>query len=234
MLFIRHHGGPGSVQVHHEHVRFTRFGHSAVLVEAAGTRLLIDPGGFSTDDAFALEGLDGIVVTHQHPDHLDADRIGDLLGRNQDAMLLCDPETVGIVGHGTWTAHGDGDDSTIGALAVRGVGTQHAVILPQLPRVTNTGVLVSAPGEPTFFHPGDSYEHSPDGVDVLALPITAPWASISDTVEFVTRVSPTMLFPVHDAAITDQAYGIYWGLAENFGGVTDARRLGPAESTTVG
>ena len=26
--------------------------------------------------------------------------------------------------------------------------------------VTNTGVLVSASGEPTLFHPGDSYDHT--------------------------------------------------------------------------
>ncbi len=62
-----------------------------------------------------------------------------------------------------------------------------------------------------MFHPGDSYETAPDGVDVLALPLSAPWAKVSETVDFVQRVSPTTLFPIHDRTISDLAYGIYWG-----------------------
>ena len=219
--------------MHHGHVKISRFGHAAVLVETAGTRLLIDPGVFSPPEAFALEGLDGIVVTHQHPDHLDAARIGGLLEHNPDAMLLCDPETADVIEHGSWTSHGHDDEATVGSLTVRGVGTRHAEILHQLPRVTNTGVLVSAAGEPTLFHPGDSYEHVPDGVTVLALPLTAPWARIADTVSFAEQVSPATLFPIHDGAITEQAYGIYWGHVERFAGVEDARLLGQSESMTV-
>ncbi len=220
--------------MHHGHVKISRFGHAAVLVEASGTRLLIDPGVFSSPETFALEGLDGIVVTHQHPDHLDAARIGGLLELNPDATLLCDPETADAAEHGTWTSHGHDDEVTIGSLTVRGVGAQHAEILPQIPRVTNTGVLVSASGEPTLFHPGDSYEHAPAGVTVLALPLTAPWTTIADTVAFAGRVSPTTVLPIHDAAITPEAYGIYWGHVERFAGVDDVRLLGQTESTTVG
>ncbi len=220
--------------MHDGHVKITRMGHAAVVIEAAGTRLLIDPGNLSADETFDLEGLDGIVVTHQHPDHLDPDRIGGLLERNEGAMLLCDPETADAVGHGAWTAHSHDDETFIGGLTLLGVGAQHAVILPDLPRITNTGVLVSAEGEPTLFHPGDSYEHAPEGVDVLALPLVAPWAKISETIDFVTRVSPATLFPIHDSAIIERAYGTYWGHVEKFGGVDDVRRLGQTESTTVG
>jgi L-ascorbate metabolism protein UlaG (beta-lactamase superfamily) len=220
--------------MHDGHVKITRMGHAAIVIEAAGTRLLIDPGNFSSDEAFELDRLDGIVVTHQHPDHLDPDRLGGLLERNQGATLLCDPETADALEHGAWTAHSHDDETFIGGLTLLGVGAQHAVILPDLPRITNTGVLVSAEGEPTLFHPGDSYEHAPDGVDVLALPLVAPWAKISETVDFVTRVSPATLFPIHDAGLAERAYGLYWGQVENFGGVQDARRLDPAESTVVG
>ena len=220
--------------MHDGHVKITRMGHAAIVIEAAGTRLLIDPGNFSTDETFDLDGLDGIVVTHQHPDHLDVDRIGGLLERNEGATLLCDPDTAEVVEPGAWTSHSHDDQTYIGGLTVLGVGAQHAEILPDLPRIANTGVLVSAGGEPTLFHPGDSYEHAPDGVDVLALPLAAPWAKISETVDFVTEVSPATVFPIHDAGLAEQAYGLYWGQVENFGGVQDARRLGPAESTVVG
>lgn len=213
-------------------MQITRFGHAAVLVEAADTRILIDPGAFSAEAVFALEGLDAIVVTHQHPDHLDQDRAPGLLERNPEALLLCDPETAAAVEFGSWTENADGLETTVKGLSLRGVGTQHAVILPSIPRIGNVGVLVTADGEPSLFHPGDSYEHAPDGVDVLALPLSAPWAKSSETVDFVQRVSPGALFPIHDCTVSEIAYGIYWGQVAGHGGVEDARKLGQTESTT--
>ncbi len=219
--------------MHDGHVKITRMGHAAVLIEASGTRVLIDPGVLSVDAAFALEGLDAIVVTHQHPDHVDRERLVALLERNDGATFLCDPESADLLEVGTWTAHTHDDESFVGGLRVLGVGAQHAEIVPQLPRIANTGVLVSAEGEPTFFHPGDSYEHAPSGVDVLALPLTAPWAKAAETVEFVRRVSPTTLLPIHDAGASEFGHGVYWSHVTNFGGVEDARPLGPTESTVA-
>ncbi|MEV7396396.1 MBL fold metallo-hydrolase [Aeromicrobium sp. NPDC092404] len=214
-------------------MEITRFGHAALLVEAAGARILIDPGVFSRDETFELEDLDAIVVTHQHPDHLDVSRGAALLERNPQALLLCDPETASTTEIGDWREHADGTVTEVQGLTIRGVGAQHAVIVPELPRVANIGVLVTAEGEPTLFHPGDTYEHAPDGVDVLALPLAAPWGKVSETVDFVRRVSPTTLFPIHDLTIAEPAYGIYWGHVVNFGGVEDARQLGQSDIATV-
>lgn len=214
-------------------MQITRFGHAAVLVEAADTRILIDPGTFSLDATFELEDLDAIVVTHQHPDHIDRDRGQHLIERNPDAALLCDPETASVLAFGSWLEHGDEVETGIKGITVRGVGAEHAVIVPDLPRIANVGVLLGAPGEPTLFHPGDSYEYAPEGVDVLALPLSAPWGKVSETVDFVQRVSPTTLFPIHDLTISELAYGIYWGHVSNFGGVEDVRKLGQGDTTDV-
>lgn len=213
-------------------MQITRFGHAAVLVEAADTRILIDPGAFSVDEVFELDGLDAIVVTHQHPDHLDQGRTPALLARNPDAVLLCDPETAAVVDFGDWTENSDGLETTVKGLTLRGVGSQHAVILPTIPRIGNVGVLVSADEQPTLFHPGDSYEYAPEDVDVLALPLSAPWAKTSETVDFVQRVSPTTLFPIHDCTISELAYPIFWGQIAGHGGVEDARKLGQTDSAT--
>lgn len=212
-------------------MRVTRFGHSAVLVESAGQRVLIDPGAFSSPDVFELEGLDAIVVTHQHADHLDRERVQRLFDRNLKALRLSDPETASQVD--AFTAHTDGDVTTVETVTITGVGTTHAEILPVIPRVTNTGVLITAQGEPTFFHPGDSYASAPDGVDVLAAPLSAPWAKVSETVDFVRRVNPATVFPIHDAGIAALMYGIYWGHLSTHSGVGDARQLGPSDSVTL-
>jgi L-ascorbate metabolism protein UlaG (beta-lactamase superfamily) len=214
-------------------VKITRFGHAALLVEVSDTRILIDPGTFSSDDTFALTGLAAIVVTHQHPDHVDQGRLPQLLEGNPDAMLLADPQTAAMLEVGGWLENADGRETVLGGITLRGIGSTHAEITPQLPRVNNVGVLVSAPGEPTLFHPGDTYEYVPAGVDVLALPLSAPWAKVSETIDFVQRVGPRTMFPIHDRTISDVAYPLYWGHSTNFGGVEDARKLGQADSTTI-
>ena len=205
-----------------------RFGHAAVLVEAAGARVLIDPGVFTSDAAFELTDLDAVVVTHQHPDHLDRDRIGSLVSANPQARLLADPETAESIAG--WDATAPGASVTVGALTLTGVGSRHAEIVPQLPRVANVGVLVTAEGEPTLFHPGDTYEYRPNGVDILALPLSAPWTKVSETVEFVRAIAPRTAFPIHDCTVSEPGYGIYWMHVENHGGVPDLQRLGQTEA----
>jgi L-ascorbate metabolism protein UlaG (beta-lactamase superfamily) len=210
----------------------TRFGHAALLVETETTRILLDPGTFCDDAVFELTDLDAIVVTHQHPDHLDQDRVPGLLANNAQAQLICDPETADLMDVGSWTPNADGLEHVVGDVTVTGVGAQHAVILPEIDRIANVGVLVAAGGT-TVFHPGDTYEHAPQGVDVLALPLGAPWAKLSETVEFVQRVAPRAVLPIHDRTIADLAYPMYWGQVAAHGGVDDARQLGQSESTQV-
>ncbi len=204
-----------------------------MLVESAGRRVLIDPGTFSSPTTFGLEHLDAVVVTHQHPDHLDRDRVPALLATNPEALLLADPTTAEELGGG-WQAHTDGDRHEVGDLVLRAAGRQHAEILPTIPLVDNVGVVVTAPGEPTFFHPGDSYATTPDGIDVLALPLGAPWAKVSETVAFLGKVAPRVAFPVHDCTISALAYDLYWNHVVNHGGVADMRRLDQTEGTEVG
>lgn len=208
-----------------------RFGHAALRVEVAGTSILVDPGTYSVDPAFELVGLDAIVVTHQHPDHADPERIPRLLEGNPSARLVAESGAAGkLAATGrAWEVLEPGRHVEIGGTRITGVGGTHAVIHPELPAVGNVGVTIAAEGQPTLFHPGDAYEDSPPRADVLALPVSAPWAKLSETVEFARRVGARVVIPIHDSALTGTGYPIYWRTIEQLGGSARCERLGPTD-----
>jgi len=53
-------------------------------------------------------------------------------------------------------------------------------------------------------HPGDSLAFSLNQpIEVLALPITAPWLTIKDAVETAIKIKPKVVIPIHDAIMKD-------------------------------
>ncbi len=62
-------------------MQITHFGHSCLLVEIDGTKVLFDPGNFS-HGFDGISGLDAILITHQHPDHCDVAKLPDLVAAN--------------------------------------------------------------------------------------------------------------------------------------------------------
>ncbi len=111
-----------------EIMRLTHFGHSCVLVELNGSKILFDPGNFSHGFE-GITGLDAILVTHQHPDHADPARLPELAEANPDAVLYSDPQTAEKLG-GRWTGVRPGDRFSIGDVEVTGTGGEHAIIHP--------------------------------------------------------------------------------------------------------
>lgn len=195
-------------------MRLTSLGHSSVLVDAADTLVLFDPGAFSPT-AGDLTGLSAVVVTHTHPDHLDPEKLATLVADNPQARILVEPDLAGRLREEDRFVRVEpfipGTETYVGGLVLRARGGEHAEIHPEIPRVGNIGVIVGAEGEPSFFHPGDSYEVVEEavGVDVLGLPLTAPWAKSAETVEFLRAIHPRVAVPIHDAVVSPAGRAVY-------------------------
>ncbi|MBU9763212.1 MBL fold metallo-hydrolase [Mycobacterium sp. TNTM28] len=199
---------------HNIGMQLTHFGHSCLLASISDTTVLFDPGTFSHGFE-GVTGLSAILITHQHPDHVDTARLPALIDANPQAALYADPQTAAQLGE-PWRAVHPGDEFRVGALTVRGSGGRHAVIHPEIPVIDNISYLVGDDEHAArLMHPGDALFVPDEPVDVLATPAAAPWMKISEAVDFLRAVAPARAVPIHQGIIEPNARGIYYGrLAE--------------------
>jgi L-ascorbate metabolism protein UlaG (beta-lactamase superfamily) len=186
-------------------MRFTKLGHSCVRLEKDGAVLVIDPGTF-TDAAAALAGADAVLVTHEHPDHLDAATIRAALQADPDLTLWANPSVTAqfaeFGGRVHETRHGDALSAA--GFEVHVYGRDHALIHRDIPLVVNTGFLVD--GE--LFHPGDSLTVPEEPVRTLLLPISAPWLKAGDMIDYFRQVAPARGYGIHDAILNDNGLAL--------------------------
>ena len=152
-------------------MRISKYGHSCLHVVDGSASILIDPGtlsqGFET-----LSGLTAVLVTHQHPDHVDPQRLPGLLRANPGATLYADTGSVGVLADAgvTATPVATGDVLDVGTTVEVRSG-DHAIVHRDIPVIPNATYLIGG----RLFHPGDSLTVPDRQVDILALPTSAPW-----------------------------------------------------------
>ncbi len=192
-------------------MRLTKYEHACVLVEDEGARVLIDPGVYSSGFE-TLTRLDAVLLTHQHADHVDLDRLGPLLADNPEARVYADDATAEILrDKGIEAAVASDGDRLDLPIEVTVHGVNHAVIHPDIPIIPNVGYLVSG----RFFHPGDAFTVPDVPIDVLGLPTGAPWLKAAEAVEYLRTVAPRIAVPIHEAVLTRPAmhYNLFERLA---------------------
>lgn len=207
----------------------TRWGHSCVRLDHAGRALTIDPGAFSQVGP-ALDGAQGVLVTHEHPDHVDLDAVAAAASGGAD-VVAPEPVVAQLAERGVPAerlhAGTPGERRTVAGFDVQVLGGLHAVIHPNAPVVANLAYLVDG----VVLHPGDSWTLPPAEahVDVLLVPLGAPWLRVGDAVDHVRAVRPQRLVAVHDAGLSETGVRLAVDLIGRLGGAGPVTVLGPGE-----
>lgn len=212
-------------------MKLTKHGHAAVSVEQDGRRLVIDAGAFTDPDV--VDGAEALLITHEHADHFVEATVRAKVQADPALQVYCNG-AVGeqLDGLGT-NLHvvGDGDAFDTAGLPVQVHGELHAVIHPDIPRITNIGFLLDG----RLFHPGDALTDPEVDVSTLLLPVHAPWSRTADLIDWVREVGPKRTLAVHDGLLNDTGLSVVGRLLGDGGPGTGAgyQRLAPGESLEV-
>ena len=189
-------------------MRITKFGHACVRVEHAGTTVVLDPGVFT--DVAALDGADAVLITHEHPDHY----LPDHLRATEAAIFTIDAVAARIREDAPEVAERvtvvAPEESFDVGFPVRAVGELHAVIHPELPRFSNSGYVLRL-GDTVLYHPGDALTVPGEDVDVLCVPVSAPWMRAAEAIDFAREVRAPRNLAIHDRVYSEAGLKIVDG-----------------------
>ena len=181
-------------------MRITKFGHACVRLESDGQVVVLDPGGFTEPEA--VDGATAVLITHEHADHYAPDHL-----RRTDAPVFTIEAVAARIREDApdvaerLTVVEPGQQLDVG-LPVRVVGERHAVIHPEMPRFDNSGYLLEVEGK-RIYHPGDSLTLPEAEVDLLLLPVSAPWLKVSEAIDFGRDVGAPRSLAIHDRVYSE-------------------------------
>jgi L-ascorbate metabolism protein UlaG (beta-lactamase superfamily) len=205
-------------------MRLTKYGHACVRLEDGDRVLVIDPGTYSEPES--LSGATAVLITHEHADHIDVDKLKAARASNPALTVHTHPALAATLGDGVIPV-APGDTFTAAGFSVRAVGGAHAEIIDGLPGCPNIGFIADG-----LYHPGDSLFVPAEPVDTLLVPASGPWLKLGEAIEFARAVKPARAFPIHDAMFSDLGLDNFDRWLDMKGG-TDYARIPLGESVEI-
>lgn len=215
----------------------TKFPHACVRLEKDRRVLVIDPGIFSEASA-AVARADAVLITHEHPDHIDQAVVLSALAAHPTLTVHAPAGVANTLREAAPATANQVHDTAAGGqfvaagFKIRCYGGQHALIHASIPVVANVGYLV----DDAVYHPGDSLI-VPSGIEVgtLLVPVHAPWSKVAEVVDFVVSVRAPRAFQIHDALLNEAGLGFTESHIARIGAEYGCtfRHLAPGESVEL-
>jgi L-ascorbate metabolism protein UlaG (beta-lactamase superfamily) len=176
-------------------MRITHHGQSCLLVETDGdARLLIDPGTVTTGrvDLADLGAIDAVLLTHQHPDHVDPGPVAELV--ESGAVLFANAPTRALFRDDVPVEVVAGGASFDAAgVRVTAHDLPHMPMIDGSPGPPNLGYVIDG----RLLHPGDAREVTGLVAEVLAVPIAGPSTSSHLAYLMAKAVGAATVIPIH-------------------------------------
>lgn len=181
-----------------------KIGHCCLLIQTEKLTILTDPGAFSTGQNL-ITGIDVVLITHEHADHLHTESLKEVLKNNPEAKVLTNTsvgkklDEIGVA----YSLLERRSQTEVFGLTLEAFDCGHEEIFEEIGQVQNTGYFI----DNKLFYPGDSFCNPEKPVDILALPVAGPWCKISDAIRYALSVKPRKVFPVHDGMLQTERIG---------------------------
>jgi len=183
----------------------TRLADSCILVETDAGTTLVDPGFFTFDsgvvDLDSLGDIQRVLVTHEHGDHVKPEFVRWLVDRGSDVVVHSNQAVADLLtSHDIEVATGPLTDVSFEDVLHEPVPSG---AMPPNRAYTIGGVVT---------HPGDSQQVTSSAA-IMALPLLAPWTSMTEAVRFAARLVPRQVFPIHDFFTSGSGRAALLGIA---------------------
>jgi L-ascorbate metabolism protein UlaG (beta-lactamase superfamily) len=182
-------------------LKITFIGHGSLMFTFDGKIIHVDPVGREADYA-RLPKADIILVTHEHPDHLDPDVL-DLLQKDK-TLLVVTEICAGLVGDCVVMKNGDirtADGLNIEAVPAYNMVHMRSEGIPFHPKGSGNGYMITF-GDTRVYVAGDT-ENIPEmrnleNVDIAFLPMNLPYTMTPEmAAEAAQSFMPKILYPYH-------------------------------------
>lgn len=189
-------------------MKISKYIHSCLLIKEQEKVILIDPGNYSVEEkAINIEKisqLDYLLITHEHPDHLYVPFIKELVGKFPELIIIGNQTVANILSTENIKSQVEGNEF------IEAIDAPHEHIFGA-PQFQNTLFNVFS----LLTHPGDNISFDKTS-RILALPVQAPWGSLTQAVEKAMELKPEIIIPIHDWHWRDEARKAFYAHLKDY------------------
>ncbi len=181
-------------------MKLTKLIHSTLLFEYKNTRILFDPGEYLIEEAINnLKNIELILITHNHPDHIEVAILKQILAQNKNAKIITNTEVSKLLSDEqieSETCDG-GNETEFNDIKIKSFEFSHIEIWKDITLPQNTAYLLDS----VLYNPGDSFGVIENEAKICTFMITGPGTPIKSAMEFAIEQKMKLGVGIHDGML---------------------------------